>query len=497
MPDGSHPFGSSGLDFTNHRLNGAATYYDQPDPALLPYGRFEAISSGGDGGQTVYRFIPNENSGITDQGYVRGPHGENLAQLQDPTGGGRLLDPNAVTDDPRYGLLTNVDNFRPSNDLYDRFFAPLVFAALGGAAFSGIGGGVAGETADTVAGTDAAESAGTLAVNAAGTGVTPYVPSALSGGDIAPGLLQNIPTPEINPLSTGPNIGTSSSFLSTLNTARHGLSLANLANRLLGGNSTGTRNTTRKNHMPGSNGDDNSLGGLGGLLSLLGLGRSTFGNGVGTSRGAVEAGNRAADRADPWGANGHREGFSNLLTPEYVQSLLNPDPNAIKSDPAYQFQLEQGTNAINVGDAAQGSLHSGNRMYELEKYGQGLASDFTQRQFTQNLQRLGLLGKFGGVDSSNPSEAGRDIISGFVGGTNLQNNGLNGLLSQLLGGKGGGGLLSLLSGGLSGIGGLLGGLFGGGDSSDFDWESILSGTGGGDVSDSLFGGLGDVFGAGP
>jgi hypothetical protein len=122
------------------------------------------------------------------------------------------------------------------------------------------------------------------------------------------------------------------------------------------------------------------------------LGRSggLLGNGLGTPEGMRAAGEHAAGLADPWGANGHREGFANMLTPEYVQSLLHPNPEEITRDPEYQFLLHEGTGAINAGDAAQGTLRSGNRLYELERYGTGLASNFEQRNFSNNMQRLEL-----------------------------------------------------------------------------------------------------------
>lgn len=257
------------------------------------------------------------------------------------------------------------------------------------------------------------------------------------------------------------------------------------------------------------------MGGLMSLLGLLGLGRQggLFGGGLGTPGGAQNAANTAANRADPWGASGLRTQAQQALTPQVMMQLLGLNPDGTKADitkdPGYQFALEQGTNAINVGDASQGTLRSGNRLTELEKYGTGLAAQYEGQFRNENLASLGALANMGGLSSSSPAAAGNDIISGFTGGTNLQNSGLNGLLGQLLGGGNtggigsllaslGGGLSSLLQGGGTALSDFFGSLFGGNSSglSDQDITNLISGVGGGTTSDDLFGGLGDAL-AGP
>jgi hypothetical protein len=143
-------FGTSGIDFTNHRLNGAATYFDQPDPSLLPYGHFEAVSTGGDGGQNAYRFVPNDNSRITDQGYIRGQDGGNYTQLQ-PDGNYNFSDPNAIINDPEFGSLTRVENIKQPHDMWSTWLPVAVASLLGGpvayaaaGAGAGAGGGLLG-----------------------------------------------------------------------------------------------------------------------------------------------------------------------------------------------------------------------------------------------------------------------------------------------------------------------------------------------------------------
>lgn len=64
------------------------------------------------------------------------------------------------------------------------------------------------------------------------------------------------------------------------------------------------------------------------------------------------------------------------------------DPSQLESNPAYQFRLSQGVEALNRGAGAAGKLGSGNRLAALMDLGQGMASqeyaDEWNRQFTGN-----------------------------------------------------------------------------------------------------------------
>lgn len=64
------------------------------------------------------------------------------------------------------------------------------------------------------------------------------------------------------------------------------------------------------------------------------------------------------------------------------------DPEAIRTDPAYQFQLQSGRDAIQNTAAANGTLESGATLADLSRYGQGLASDFTAKQFDRDMTRF-------------------------------------------------------------------------------------------------------------
>ncbi|WP_205757758.1 hypothetical protein, partial [Lactobacillus crispatus] len=53
--------------------------------------------------------------------------------------------------------------------------------------------------------------------------------------------------------------------------------------------------------------------------------------------------------------------------------------------PGYQFQLQQGNNAINAAAAANGTLNSGNQAIALSNYNQGLAGT-TYNNYVSQLQ---------------------------------------------------------------------------------------------------------------
>lgn len=60
-------------------------------------------------------------------------------------------------------------------------------------------------------------------------------------------------------------------------------------------------------------------------------------------------------------------------------------PQDYFNDPAYKFQLDQGTNAIQNHASALGTGSSGDTLKELTKYGQGLASTYYNDAFNRSL----------------------------------------------------------------------------------------------------------------
>ncbi len=73
-----------------------------------------------------------------------------------------------------------------------------------------------------------------------------------------------------------------------------------------------------------------------------------------------------------------------LLAP-WTTPFTPRDPSQIAQDPAYQFQLGQGTQAINRSAAARGTLLTGGTLKSLDQYGQGLASTFNDKYYARDL----------------------------------------------------------------------------------------------------------------
>ena len=113
-------------------------------------------------------------------------------------------------------------------------------------------------------------------------------------------------------------------------------------------------------------------------------------------------------KANPWASQ----------TAQYQNKLatLLENPGAMASNPAYQYSFDQGMEAINRSAAARGQLGSGNRLMELNKFGQGQAS--------QNFFNLAnLYSKLAGADSQNAAGA----VGAAASGINGQMNAMNGI----------------------------------------------------------------------
>lgn len=99
-----------------------------------------------------------------------------------------------------------------------------------------------------------------------------------------------------------------------------------------------------------------------------------------------------------------------------LQQLMQ-DPSSITSTPGYQFNLDQGTQALMRSQAAGGTLGSGQGAMALQKYGQDYASGGFQQQL-QNL--MGLSGA-----NVNPGQNANLQFMGNMANLNLQGNALN------------------------------------------------------------------------
>lgn len=77
-----------------------------------------------------------------------------------------------------------------------------------------------------------------------------------------------------------------------------------------------------------------------------------------------------------------------------------PDPNQVANTPEYQFQLQQGLQALQRSSAATGGLQGGGTQKAITQYGQGLASTSYQQSYNNaanafSLNRQSTLGSLG------------------------------------------------------------------------------------------------------
>jgi len=152
----------------------------------------------------------------------------------------------------------------------------------------------------------------------------------------------------------------------------------------------------------------------------------------------------------------------------YSQLLQHPftAPTLAQAEatPGYQFNLQQGTQAINEQAAATGNLNSGNTGVALQKYGQGLATNTYQQAYNNALQQYntnlgaaaggvntgltstGQLGQFGQAAANNLSNLyltggqqqasqlnnqGAAAASGYIGAANAYSGMYNGIASSI------------------------------------------------------------------
>lgn len=79
-------------------------------------------------------------------------------------------------------------------------------------------------------------------------------------------------------------------------------------------------------------------------------------------------------------------GAPNLSNIPGYTPFVAPDPSQVQNDPAYQFDVQQGLNALQHSAAAKGGLLSGNTLRAISDYGQGQASNEYQNIFNRALQ---------------------------------------------------------------------------------------------------------------
>ena len=109
------------------------------------------------------------------------------------------------------------------------------------------------------------------------------------------------------------------------------------------------------------------------------------------------------------GGGGSGSGGGGVGAPQYQDTAaqyrtrlntLMDNPDSIANTGAYKFAFNQGNEAVNRNLAAKGLLKSGNRLAELTKFGQGLASqqygaEFDRMANLTNATRAGDISKYG------------------------------------------------------------------------------------------------------
>lgn len=190
------------------------------------------------------------------------------------------------------------------------------------------------------------------------------------------------------------------------------------------------------------------------------------------------------------------------FTPYQAPAPFNFNPQNLQNTPGYQFQLQQGEQAITDQASAVGGVGGGNTLKALTTFGQGLAgteyqnaytnalnayntnsansyqawlanqqgNQNVQQQNTNNLQTLAGSGQnaaanLGSLGNASAATIGNDLTSGAaataagtIGAANANASGLSSVTNSLSGLSSNYLLMSLLNGGGGGAGGSSGGI---------------------------------------
>jgi len=171
--------------------------------------------------------------------------------------------------------------------------------------------------------------------------------------------------------------------------------------------------------------------------------------------------------------------------PQFGSLLKQFTGKDLENSPGYQFQLQQGNQALTNKRAATGSLLSGAAVKEAERYNQDYASTAFNTAFNQDMsQKQFTLGSLSGVagagqnaavsqggfganaanqNSSLMTQQGNANAAGIVGGANATSAGFNNAINaatnantlrSVFGGGGNTGYTTNQMGGMDGLGGL-------------------------------------------
>jgi len=101
------------------------------------------------------------------------------------------------------------------------------------------------------------------------------------------------------------------------------------------------------------------------------------------SAGAIYSGGQWLTPAQYQQAQAQQKAQQVYTTAGNKLNALLQNPSSITDTPGYKFAYNQGLEAVNRTAAAKGMLGSGNRLYDLTKFGQGLASQTYNNTISQ------------------------------------------------------------------------------------------------------------------
>lgn len=122
--------------------------------------------------------------------------------------------------------------------------------------------------------------------------------------------------------------------------------------------------------------------GIIGALGASGAASSGYGNAAGANQTGI---NTSSQVLSPYSSTGSQA--ESALASLYGLGGTAPNYSAFTNSPGYQFQQQQGSNAINRAAAASGNAFSSTTLAQLGNYNSGLASTQYQ-QYLQNLYGL-------------------------------------------------------------------------------------------------------------
>lgn len=97
----------------------------------------------------------------------------------------------------------------------------------------------------------------------------------------------------------------------------------------------------------------------------------------------------------------------------------------LASNPAYQFQLQQGTDALNRKQAASGGYFSGQALQAAQDYGQGLANQTAQDYYARLAQASGQGQQAAGSAAGLYANQGMNSANAGISSANIVNQGLS------------------------------------------------------------------------